>query len=219
MKPIDIKDLVIGNRYRITSTEPDSDLKEGVYTLAKLRMGLTVLWNSFRVKEKENHPYCFWLFKYHEFYPAEEPVKENLNTSGANYSRNSGANMKYLYKLKLNNHRVGYCRWHLIGTASSEITSSVIGRWEYSRDGRHFDTKEIPHNTIHPYVTDDKNGKPVFAGDRVSAIWDMYGCVEDILGYVRINDLVDGAYIECKDDVDEYWLAECYDIELIEEPE
>jgi len=77
--------------------------------------------------------------------------------------------MKHLFKLKKDGKTVGYLTFPI------DPYLSVLGIW-FSKEGRNWE--RCPQNIIDgndfdealPYVCDDKNGEPVFAGDKVRRV-------------------------------------------------
>lgn len=89
---------------------------------------------------------------------------------------------KHLFKLKKDGKTVGYMQLQKHNKPNEHIGFL----WRYSRDCKHRWTGQKARwpifNSAHPFVTKDKNGKDVFAGDKVKAgnwyfevIWQKYG--------------------------------------------
>lgn len=72
-----------------------------------------------------------------------------------------------LFKLTKDGVCVGYEQvsiWEIPGTDEETLI------WVYSKDGKGWSEKRIPHDEKHPFVTLDKHGEKVFAGDKISYI-------------------------------------------------
>lgn len=73
--------------------------------------------------------------------------------------------MEHLYKLKKDGKTVGYCKLIKYRDPLDSIRRWV--GWGYSKDGKKWGQRQTTFDTAHPFVTKDKNGKDVFAGDSV----------------------------------------------------
>lgn len=72
--------------------------------------------------------------------------------------------MEHLFKLKNDEKKtVGYCKW----TENWGFKYSLTV--DFKEPFTHFAVAQTKSITAHPFVTEDKNGRKVFAGDRV--IW------------------------------------------------
>jgi len=137
-----------------------------------------------------------------------------------NPARDFGANMKYLYKLKLNGKTVGYMKW--VDRLDGKGTR-ITGMWvyspnrtlKYSKDNPWLPRLTVLVDTIHAYVTDDKNGKPVFVGDRIRMYF-REGMHEN--GYVEY-DSESFRFVFRGPDNETYGFCTEENIELIEESE
>lgn len=85
-----------------------------------------------------------------------------------------------LFKLKKDGKTVGYCK--LLKYRDPLDSVRHWRGWGYSKNGKNWEQQIITFDTAHPFVTKDKNGKDVFAGDKVKAgswefevIWQKYG--------------------------------------------
>lgn len=124
--------------------------------------------------------------------------------------------MEHLYELKKDGKTVGYCEW------------TEDWGWKYYNDLEsenkftHFMVPQIGL-TVHPFVTKDKNGKDVFAGDKVNYVGNK--------AIIKQNDGDFGYHLEFMDlpamesiktgrkVTNNLYREMCKDIELIEDKE
>jgi len=123
--------------------------------------------------------------------------------------------MKPFFKLKLNGKTVGYMRW-------IKDVAPYYGHWQWSEYGNCYGGIFITHDSIHPYVYDDKNGKPVFEGDKCNCHMFTFDGGEGeytFIGTVRWDDSYHGFLL--RDSSEWYEISAMSDegIELIDEVE
>ena len=126
---------------------------------------------------------------------------------------------KHLFKLKKDGKTVGYCKLIKYRDPLDSIRRWV--GWGYSKNGKNWGQHIISFDIAHPFVTKDKNGKDVFAGDKVK------GIVPDISSSPLIGRIVPNKNpLSCwmfkyKFERKEYLAPapDLQDIELIEEKE
>lgn len=79
--------------------------------------------------------------------------------------------MKHLlFKLKKDGKTIGYCK--LLKYHDPLDSSRHWAGWGYSKNGTNWGQRIISFDTAHSFVTQDKHGKDVFAGDKVNRIDD-----------------------------------------------
>ena len=75
--------------------------------------------------------------------------------------------MEHLFKLKKDGKTVGYCK--LIKYRDPLDSSRHWVGWGYSKNGKNWGQHIISFDIVLPFVTKDKNGKDVFAGDKMQS--------------------------------------------------
>ena len=120
--------------------------------------------------------------------------------------------MEHLFKLKKDGKTVGYST--LIKYYDPLDNSRHWTMWGYSKNGKKWIQQRITFDTAHPFVTKDKNGKDVFAGDKAFGnVW-----MEDLPVHRVVGEII---YHNCgyclQTPTTYYHLNDLKDIELIED--
>lgn len=97
-----------------------------------------------------------------------------------------------LFKLKKDGKCVGYCEW-------------TEGGWEYYNDLNpeskftHFMVVQTGL-TAHPYVTTDKHGAKVFAGDRIKFVFEQgtYRDINGLSGIIKKDNFKTWVTLKCR---------------------
>lgn len=82
-----------------------------------------------------------------------------------------------LFKLKKGGEFVGY---ECVSEGETPDTEEKCLNWVYSKDGKSWSLEPILHDEKCPFVTTDKNGDRVFAGDEVKVYDDVRARIEQI---------------------------------------
>ena len=77
--------------------------------------------------------------------------------------------MEHLFKLKKDGKTVGYCK--LLKYRDPLDSVRHWKGWGYSKNGKNWGQRIITFDTAHLFVCKDKNGKDVFAGDKIKALY------------------------------------------------
>ena len=119
--------------------------------------------------------------------------------------------MEHLFKLKKDRKTVGYCKW----TEDWGFTYSLTS--DFDKPFHHFAVAQTKGITAHPFVAKDKNGKDVFAGDRIKyRSPDIDELCEDEKEILEAS-IAGGFYVYDVEGTDFVEASKFEDIELIED--